>query len=82
MWQQEEDDIFLEPTTCAVAFRLLRLHGYVVSSGSVTLICNIKLYVDERDQSKKLSSCVSFRCPKPIFRRQILQHPSGIFEGC
>ncbi|XP_028755342.1 ent-kaur-16-ene synthase, chloroplastic-like [Neltuma alba] len=32
MWQQEEDDIVLEPTTCAMAFRLLRLHGYDVSS--------------------------------------------------
>ncbi|XP_028799734.1 ent-kaur-16-ene synthase, chloroplastic-like [Neltuma alba] len=34
MWQKEEDDIFLEPTTCAMAFRLLRLHGYNVSSGT------------------------------------------------
>ncbi|XP_054817240.1 ent-kaur-16-ene synthase, chloroplastic-like [Prosopis cineraria] len=32
MWQREDDDIFLEPTTCAMAFRSLRLHGYDVSS--------------------------------------------------
>ncbi|KAI9116359.1 hypothetical protein K1719_012526 [Acacia pycnantha] len=32
LWQQDDEDIFLEPTTCAVAFRLLRLHGYDISS--------------------------------------------------
>ncbi|XP_054816541.1 ent-kaur-16-ene synthase, chloroplastic-like isoform X2 [Prosopis cineraria] len=35
MWQREEDDIVLEPTTCAMAFRLLRLHGYDVSSDAL-----------------------------------------------
>ncbi|XP_028799726.1 ent-kaur-16-ene synthase, chloroplastic [Neltuma alba] len=35
MWQQEEDDIFSEPTTCAMAFRLLCLHGYNVSSDAL-----------------------------------------------
>ncbi|KAK4276059.1 hypothetical protein QN277_019049 [Acacia crassicarpa] len=35
LWQQKEDDIFLEPTTCALAFRLLRLHGYDVSSDAL-----------------------------------------------
>ncbi|MED6146898.1 hypothetical protein PIB30_039054 [Stylosanthes scabra] len=32
-WQQGEEDIFLDPTTCAMAFRILRLNGYDVSSG-------------------------------------------------
>ncbi|XP_054814454.1 ent-kaur-16-ene synthase, chloroplastic-like [Prosopis cineraria] len=32
LWQQEDDDIFLEPVTYAMAFRLLRLHGYDISS--------------------------------------------------
>ncbi|KAK7324128.1 hypothetical protein VNO77_27650 [Canavalia gladiata] len=31
-WQQEVEDIFLDPTTCALAFRMLRLNGYDVSS--------------------------------------------------
>ncbi|XP_028799671.1 ent-kaur-16-ene synthase, chloroplastic-like [Neltuma alba] len=35
-WQQEEEDIFLEPTTCAIAFRLLRLHEYDVSSDALS----------------------------------------------
>ncbi|KAK4285637.1 hypothetical protein QN277_002308 [Acacia crassicarpa] len=34
-WQQEEDEIVLEPTTCAIAFRLLCLHGYDVCSGAL-----------------------------------------------
>lgn len=36
LWQQQEDDIFLEPTTCAMAFRLLRLHGYDISSEALS----------------------------------------------
>ncbi|KAK7401598.1 hypothetical protein VNO78_13208 [Psophocarpus tetragonolobus] len=31
-WMQGVDDIFLDPTTCAMAFRMLRLNGYDVSS--------------------------------------------------
>lgn len=31
-WLQGEENIFLDPTTCAMAFRLLRLNGYDVSS--------------------------------------------------
>ncbi|CAJ1958205.1 unnamed protein product [Sphenostylis stenocarpa] len=31
-WVQGVDDIFLDPTTCAMAFRMLRLNGYDVSS--------------------------------------------------
>ncbi|KAK4267998.1 hypothetical protein QN277_024707 [Acacia crassicarpa] len=34
-WQRDEDEIVLEPTTCAMAFRLLRLHGYDVSSDAL-----------------------------------------------
>lgn len=29
------EDIFLDPTTCAMAFRILRLNGYDVSSGLI-----------------------------------------------
>ncbi|KAI9116370.1 hypothetical protein K1719_012537 [Acacia pycnantha] len=36
LWQQQEDDIFLDPTTCAIAFRLLRLHEYDVSSDALS----------------------------------------------
>ncbi|XP_054816452.1 ent-kaur-16-ene synthase, chloroplastic-like [Prosopis cineraria] len=36
LWRQDEDDIFLEPTTCAIAFRLLRLHEYDVSSDALS----------------------------------------------
>lgn len=35
-WLQEEEDIFLDITTCAMAFRLLRLTGYDVSSEPLT----------------------------------------------
>ncbi|XP_057458258.1 ent-kaurene synthase 5, chloroplastic-like isoform X1 [Lotus japonicus] len=31
-WMQGMEDIFLDPTTCAMAFRMLRLNGYDVSS--------------------------------------------------
>ncbi|RDY07072.1 hypothetical protein CR513_08859, partial [Mucuna pruriens] len=31
-WIQGMEDIFLDPTTCAMAFRMLRLNGYDVSS--------------------------------------------------
>ncbi|XP_045799673.1 ent-kaurene synthase TSP4, chloroplastic isoform X2 [Trifolium pratense] len=31
-WLQGAEDIFLDPTTCAMAFRILRLNGYDVSS--------------------------------------------------
>ncbi|KEH38225.1 Ent-kaurene synthase [Medicago truncatula] len=31
-WLQRAEDIFLDPTTCAMAFRMLRLNGYDVSS--------------------------------------------------
>ncbi|KAL2330996.1 hypothetical protein Fmac_018577 [Flemingia macrophylla] len=31
-WMQGAEDIFLDPTTCAMAFRMLRLNGYDVSS--------------------------------------------------
>ncbi|CAN1311345.1 Ent-kaur-16-ene synthase, chloroplastic [Linum perenne] len=31
-WQQGDEEIFLDPTTCAMAFRLLRLNRYPVSS--------------------------------------------------
>ncbi|PNY18103.1 ent-kaur-16-ene synthase chloroplastic-like, partial [Trifolium pratense] len=31
-WLQGEEDIFLDPTTCAMAFRMLRVNGYDVSS--------------------------------------------------
>ncbi|MED6113876.1 hypothetical protein PIB30_074926 [Stylosanthes scabra] len=31
-WQQGVEDIFLDPTTCSMAFRILRLNGYDVSS--------------------------------------------------
>ncbi|CAL1410220.1 unnamed protein product [Linum trigynum] len=31
-WRQGEEEIFLDATTCAMAFRILRLNGYPVSS--------------------------------------------------
>ncbi|CAI0557562.1 unnamed protein product [Linum tenue] len=35
-WRQGEEEIFLDATTCAMAFRMLRLNGYPVSSGIST----------------------------------------------
>ncbi|CAN1220951.1 Ent-kaurene synthase 5, chloroplastic [Linum grandiflorum] len=31
-WLQSDEELFLDPTTCAMAFRLLRVYGYDVSS--------------------------------------------------
>lgn len=33
LWMQGEEEIFKDIPTCALAFRLLRKHGYHVSSG-------------------------------------------------
>lgn len=33
LWLQNDEEIFLDPATCALAFRVLRVHGYDVSSG-------------------------------------------------
>jgi hypothetical protein len=46
-WLQGEEDIFLDPTTCAMAFQMLRFKGYDVSSGWI--IC------------KQLSACLEFQ---------------------
>ncbi|KAI4378951.1 hypothetical protein MLD38_016365 [Melastoma candidum] len=35
-WQQHEEEIFTDSSTCAMAFRLLRSHGYDVSSDELT----------------------------------------------
>ncbi|CAN6374612.1 unnamed protein product [Urochloa humidicola] len=34
-WLANEEEIMLDMTTCAMAFRLLRLHGYEISSGGL-----------------------------------------------
>ncbi|XP_054814535.1 ent-kaur-16-ene synthase, chloroplastic-like [Prosopis cineraria] len=44
IWQREDDDIVLEPTTCAMAFRLLRLHGYDVSSDALDRFSKDKFF--------------------------------------
>ncbi|KAL0330186.1 UNVERIFIED_CONTAM: Cis-abienol synthase, chloroplastic [Sesamum radiatum] len=36
LWQQKEEGIFTDITCCAMAFRLLRIQGYEVSSGIVS----------------------------------------------
>lgn len=33
-WQNNDEEIFLDTATCAMAFRILRMHGYDVSSDS------------------------------------------------
>lgn len=38
-WMQGSDEIFLDTKCCAMAFRLLRLNGYQVSSGSFLHFC-------------------------------------------
>nr|QWB49553.1 terpene synthase 22 [Aquilaria sinensis]WBO38706.1 terpene synthase 35 [Aquilaria agallochum] len=35
-WIQGDEDIFLDAATCAMAFRLLRVHGYDISSDPLT----------------------------------------------
>ncbi|KAI4323264.1 hypothetical protein L6164_022884 [Bauhinia variegata] len=42
LWMQGEEEIFSEPTTCAMAFRLLRLHGYNVSSDALSQYSEVK----------------------------------------
>nr|QIA61390.1 terpene synthase 5 [Chiococca alba] len=44
-WLQDDEDIFAEISTCALAFRLLRKHGYVVSPDPLTKI------IEEEDVS-------------------------------
>lgn len=34
-WIQGEEDLFLDPASCALSFRLLRVHGYDVSSSPI-----------------------------------------------
>ncbi|XP_028077824.1 ent-kaur-16-ene synthase, chloroplastic-like [Camellia sinensis] len=36
-WLQGEEEIFLDTATCAMAFRILRLNGYDVSSGTLLI---------------------------------------------
>ncbi|CAI0378914.1 unnamed protein product [Linum tenue] len=38
-WLQGDEDIFLDTTTCAMAFRLLRVYGYDVSSADDFNLC-------------------------------------------
>uniref|UniRef100_A0A0R0G697 Terpene synthase metal-binding domain-containing protein n=1 Tax=Glycine max TaxID=3847 RepID=A0A0R0G697_SOYBN len=44
-WIQGVENIFLDPTTCAMAFRMLRLNGYDVSSGWIIKAKEVNLYV-------------------------------------
>lgn len=59
-WIGGEEDIFLDPTCCALAFRILRLHGYDVSSGCLNYCVLIILSsLSEKDEKFiSLLSCV------------------------
>ncbi|KAJ4981935.1 hypothetical protein NE237_032772 [Protea cynaroides] len=45
-WLQGEEEIFLDPTTCAMAFRILRINGYDVSSDALAQF-DEKLYFSD-----------------------------------
>ncbi|CAN1291558.1 Ent-kaur-16-ene synthase, chloroplastic, partial [Linum perenne] len=46
-WEEGNEEIFLDCTTCAMAFRLLRINGYPVSPGNSTLF----LVGDDRNRT-------------------------------
>ncbi|KAK3005825.1 hypothetical protein RJ639_016243 [Escallonia herrerae] len=45
-WLNGEQEIFMDATTCALAFRILRVHGYDVSSDPLTEITKQQCYLD------------------------------------
>ncbi|CAI0557561.1 unnamed protein product [Linum tenue] len=45
-WRQGEEEIFLDATTCAMAFRMLRLNGYPVSSDVFDRFTEVRFWSD------------------------------------
>ncbi|KAL3512624.1 hypothetical protein ACH5RR_025341 [Cinchona calisaya] len=45
-WQMKSEEIFLDTTCCAVAFRLLRMHGYEVSSDELQRFADQEQFFD------------------------------------
>lgn len=76
-WLQGEEDIFLDPTTCAMAFRILRLNGYDVSSGWIIYkylsACLEFLFFRREKKKTKEADCMLYTCVcrsiLSIFRR-------------
>ncbi|XP_074367131.1 ent-kaurene synthase-like 1 isoform X2 [Apium graveolens] len=58
-WLQDDEQIFMDVGTCALAFRILRMNGYNVSSDKLTQIAKEECYPDSlgghlKDTSKAL----------------------------
>ncbi|CAI0405045.1 unnamed protein product [Linum tenue] len=76
-WQQGEEDIFLDPTTCAMAFRILRLHGYPVSADAFHRFGEERFWSDTLEGYLKDERAVLelHKASKLIFPREsIMEH--------
>ncbi|CAL1371739.1 unnamed protein product [Linum trigynum] len=76
-WQQGEEDIFLDPTTCAMAFRILRLHGYPVSADAFHRFTEERFWSDTLEGYLKDERAVLelHKASKLIFPREsIMEH--------
>lgn len=72
-WLQGEEDIFLDPTTCAMAFRILRLNGYDVSSGWIiykylSACLEFLFFRREKKKPKKLILCCIRAFADPFYQ--------------
>ncbi|CAN1220958.1 Ent-kaurene synthase TSP4, chloroplastic [Linum grandiflorum] len=68
-WLQSDEELFLDPTTCAMAFRLLRVYGYDVSSAEDFNTCQLI----QQEELKQLGRWVmEKRLDKLSFARQKL----------
>ncbi|KAF6136642.1 hypothetical protein GIB67_016098 [Kingdonia uniflora] len=45
-WSETDEEIFLDTTTCALAFRILRMHGYDVLSDALNRYSEEELFLD------------------------------------
>ena len=71
-WLANDEEIMLDMATCAMAFRLLRLHRYDVSSGKWARVSCFwfPLKVSSHpDRNRQTESKVSCRCVVPIQQR-------------
>ncbi|KAK6933935.1 Terpene synthase, N-terminal domain, partial [Dillenia turbinata] len=57
-WLQKDEEISLDLTTCAMAFRLLRTHGYDVSSDLLTQFAEEDQYLDSLEGQYDETSAV------------------------
>ncbi|GMJ10516.1 GA REQUIRING 2, ENT-KAURENE SYNTHASE 1, ARABIDOPSIS THALIANA ENT-KAURENE SYNTHASE 1 [Hibiscus trionum] len=73
-WMQGEEEIFLDPVTCAMALQILRLNGYDVSSESLTGFAEEHFFNSLRGYLKDLDAVIE------LFKAsQMIIHPNEQF---